>query len=59
MTHSIQSLKDQFAAGTLGKREFIQQALQVHRRLFDYVGITQRTDVREIRIAEDGVPHRR
>lgn len=58
MTHSIQSLKDQFAVGKLGKPEFIQQALQVHRHLFDYVGITQRTDVREIRIAEDGVRFR-
>lgn len=58
MTHSIQSLKDQFAAGALGKPEFIQQALQVHRHLFDYVGITQRTEVREIHIAEDGVRFR-
>lgn len=58
MNYSIQSLKDQFAAGTLGKPEFIQQALQVHRHLFDYVGITQSTDVREIRIAEDGVRFR-
>lgn len=58
MTYSIQSLKDQFAAGSLGKPEFIQQALQVHRHLFDYVGITQRTDVREIRIAKDGVRFR-
>jgi FkbM family methyltransferase len=58
MTHSIQSLKDQFAAGKLCKPEFIQQALQVHRHLFDYVGIMQRTDVREIRIAEDGVRFR-
>jgi FkbM family methyltransferase len=58
MTLSIQSLKDQFAASKLGKPEFIRQALQVHRHLFDYVGITQRTDVREIRIAEDGVRFR-
>lgn len=58
MTHLIQSLKDQFAAGKLSKPEFIQQALQVHRHLFDYVGITQRTDVREICIAEDGVRFR-
>jgi FkbM family methyltransferase len=58
MTHLIQSLKDQFAAGKLGKPEFIEQALQVHSHLFDYVGITQRTDVREIRIAEDGVRFR-
>ena len=58
MNNSIQSLKDQFAAGTLGKPEFIQQALQVHRHLFNYVDITQRTDVREIRIAKDGVRFR-
>lgn len=58
MTHSIQSLKDQFVAGTLGKPEFIQRALQVHRHLFDYVGITQSTDLREIRIGEDGVRFR-
>ena len=58
MTLCIQSLKDEFAAGKLGKPEFIQQALQLHRYLFDYVGITQRTDVREIRIAEDGVRFR-
>ena len=58
MTHSIQSLKDQFAAGNLGKPDFIQQTSQLHRHLFDYVGITQRTDVREIRIAEDGVRFR-
>jgi FkbM family methyltransferase len=58
MTNSIQSLKDQFIAGALSKPEFIQQALRVHRHLFDYVGITQRTDVREIRIAEDGVRFR-
>ena len=58
MNCSIQSLKDQFAAGGLGKAEFIQQALQVHRHLFDYVGITRRTDVREIHIARDGVRFR-
>ena len=58
MTHSIQSLKDQFAAGNLGKPDFIQQTSQLHSHLFDYVGITQRTDVREIRIAEDGVRFR-
>lgn len=58
MTYSIQSLKDLFAEGTLSKPEFIQRALQVHCHLFDYVGITQRTDVREIRIEQDGVRFR-
>ena len=58
MIHSIHSLKHQFATGTLSKPEFIKQALQAHQHLFDYVGITQHTDVREIRIAEDGVRFR-
>lgn len=58
MTHSIHRLKEQFVAGALNKAEFIQQALQLHRHLFDYVGIAQRTDLREIRIAEDGVRFR-
>lgn len=58
MSDSIQSLKDQFAAGALGKPDFIQRALQAHHNLFDYVCITQSTDVREIRIAEDGVRFR-
>jgi FkbM family methyltransferase len=58
MTHSIHSLKQQFIAGELSKPAFIQQALQLHRHLFDYVGITQRTDVHEIRIEQDGVRFR-
>ena len=58
MIQAIHSLKHQFATGTLSKPEFIKQALQAHQHLFDYVGITQLTDVREIRIAEDGVRFR-
>ena len=52
---NLQHLKQQFQNGTLGKPDFIAQALQAHRRLFDYVGITQSTDVREILIAPEGV----
>jgi FkbM family methyltransferase len=58
MTPSIQSLKEQFKAGDIAKPEFIREALQIHRRLFDYIAITQGTDVREIRIAHDGVRFR-
>lgn len=58
MSHSIQALKDLFTLGRIGKPEFIRQALLLHGHLFDYVGITQRTDVREIRITEDGVKFR-
>lgn len=58
MTHSLQSLKARFGSGDLSKAEFIEQALQVHRTLFEYVGIVRDTDVREIRIAQDGVRFR-
>jgi FkbM family methyltransferase len=58
MNQSIQTLREQFTAGTLSKTDFIQQALQLHRQLFDYVGIIRQTDVHEIRITEDGVQFR-
>ncbi len=58
MIHTLSSLRDQFTAGTLSKSEYVQQALLVHHYLFDYVPITQCTDVREIRISEDGVRFR-
>lgn len=55
MIPSIQELKDQYLAGEVAKPDFIRQALEIHRHLFAYVGITERTDVREIRIGPDGV----
>lgn len=58
MSHSIQSLKDQFITGALSKPEFIRQALQIHRHLFDYVEIIHRTDIQEIRVSDDGVRFR-
>lgn len=58
MSESIQSLKERFVAGEIGKSEFIQSALQVHNHLFDYVGITNHTEVREIQITQDGVRFR-
>jgi FkbM family methyltransferase len=51
----LQELKQQFQNGAVSKPDFIAQALQSHRRLFDYVGITKSTDVREILIAPEGV----
>jgi FkbM family methyltransferase len=54
-TSTLQTLKDQFASGALSKADFIRQALDVHRHLFDYVGITQGTDVHEISITSEGV----
>lgn len=52
---NLQALKDRFEAGALGKPDFIRQALDVHRILFGYVGVTQNTDVHEITITPEGV----
>lgn len=51
----LHTLKDMFARGELSKPDFIRQALEVHRGLFAYVGITGSTDVQEIRITSEGV----
>lgn len=58
MTESIKSLKEQHAAGTLLKHDFIRQAFDTHRCLFEYIEITRNTEVREIRITEKGVQFR-
>lgn len=55
MNHKLQDLKDQFNANLLTKPDFIRLALDVHRQLFDYVGITRSTDVNEICITPEGV----
>lgn len=55
MTKDLQILKNLFVAGNLSKPDFIRQALDVHRHLFDYVNITQSTDVHEINITPEGV----
>lgn len=55
MTPKLQDLKDQFGANLLTKPDFIRLALDVHRNLFDYIGITRSTDVHEISITPEGV----
>jgi FkbM family methyltransferase len=52
---TLNDLKNRYRRGAIPKPDFITQALQLHRSLFEYVAITQTTDVREIRIAPDGV----
>lgn len=52
---SFIKLKSAFAAGQISKPEFIAQALEHHRTLFDYLAVVQSTDVKEIRIAAEGV----
>jgi FkbM family methyltransferase len=54
-TTTLQDLKEKFRLGTLTKPDFIRQALDIHRQLFNYVGITQGTDVHEISITPMGV----
>lgn len=55
MTHSLSTLKAQFRDGTLAKPDFIAQALGQHQTLFEYVQVTQDTDVREIQITPQGI----
>lgn len=55
---SLQDLKEQFQQGQLAKPDFIRQALAIHRQLFNYVQITQHTDVNEICINPMGVNFR-
>lgn len=51
----FQVLKMQYQAGTLAKSDFIRLALESHHLLFEYVSVTQSTDVHEINITPDGV----
>lgn len=48
-------LKTRLQNGSLSKHEFIREALLLHRILFDYVEVVRTTDVKEIRITDDGV----
>lgn len=52
---SFSELKSRYAAGALGKPDFIREALQHHRALFGYAQLLRETDVREIRITPEGV----
>lgn len=54
-TTTLQALKEQFRAGRLTKPDFIRRALDLHRQLYDYVSVTQSTDIHEIRITSEGV----
>jgi FkbM family methyltransferase len=54
-TVKLKTLKDLYGAGNLTKADFIRQALDVHRHLFDYANVTGSTDVHEISITPEGV----
>jgi FkbM family methyltransferase len=52
---TLSQLKTRFRSGAITKPEFIREALELHRVLFDYVETIGSTDVDEIRIARGGV----
>lgn len=52
---NFSELKASFHAGDVDKPSYIRQSCDLHQALFDYVAVTQTTDVREIRICPDGV----
>ncbi|MDT7834496.1 FkbM family methyltransferase [Aquabacterium sp. OR-4] len=52
---SFQALKQRFTAGEIGKPEFIRAAFEHHTTLFAYTDALKQTDVREIRINDEGV----
>ena len=54
-SHKSQSLNFNYRAGKLTKADFINQALEIHRTLFDYIGIVRTTDVNKIEIDQDTV----
>jgi FkbM family methyltransferase len=58
MKTSILTLKEKYIVGNINKQEYIKKALQKHLYLFDYIDIIKHTDVREIRITENGVQFR-
>jgi FkbM family methyltransferase len=51
----FQILKEQYQKGLIPKPDYIRKVLEIHRCLYDYVGITQSTDVHEISITAEGV----
>lgn len=52
---NISQAKARLRAGTLTKPDFIRECLAHHQTLFDYIDVARNTDVKEIRIAGDGV----
>lgn len=51
----ISLLKEKFVKGNLSKLDFINQAFDIHRTLFDFETIIKNTDIKEIKITNRGV----
>ena len=54
-TISLQNLKENFRTGKLTKESFINEAMDIHRLLFDYTEIIKSTDINEINISQNGL----
>lgn len=51
----LAELKNKFRIGEISKREFIDQMFQINKILYEYSDATKDTDIKEIRITEEGV----
>ncbi len=49
------TLKKNFKTGKLVKLDFIDQAMKLHNRLFDYLEVLNNTDINKISITTDGL----
>ena len=52
---TLANLKKNFKSGKLTKECFINEAMDVHRHLFDYLEITKTTDINKITITPNGL----
>jgi len=52
---TLANLKENFKTGKLTKECFINEAMDVHRHLFDYLEITKTTDINKITITPNGL----
>jgi FkbM family methyltransferase len=52
---NLTALRKLFAQGKIQKQEFIETCMESHQKLFEYVQLTKETDIKTIKISEDGV----
>ena len=51
----IKDLKKNYKDGLLNKEKFINEAMYIHQKLFDYFEVLKETDVKKINITHDGI----
>lgn len=55
MNNTLGNIKEKFNSSSLTKSEFINEAFQIHKKLFEYSKIIQSTDIDQILISPEGV----